>query len=116
MMLEAIGSAAMLEQLAEESAELAQAALKVARILRGDNPTPVTLKEAEEHLVEEYTDVYQCVMEATDRGKAGAIYETRKGDEECQCIKTKRAIRIQQQVAQSGRQTSRRRIIKKLYI
>ena len=52
-----------LEQLAEESAELAQAALKVARILRGDNPTPVTLKEAEEHLVEEYTDVYQCVME-----------------------------------------------------
>ena len=41
MMIEAIGSAAMLEQLAEESAELAQAALKAARILRDDNPTPV---------------------------------------------------------------------------
>ena len=40
MMIEAIGSAAMLEQLAEESAELAQAALKAARILRDDNPTP----------------------------------------------------------------------------
>lgn len=63
MMIEAIGRAAMLEQLAEEAAELAQAALKAARILRGDNPTPVTLKEAEEHLVEEYTDVYQCAME-----------------------------------------------------
>ena len=63
MMLEAIGKAAMLEQLAEEAAELAQAALKAARILRGDNPTPVTLKEAEEYLVEEYTDVYQCAME-----------------------------------------------------
>ena len=36
MMIEAIGSAAMLEQLAEEAAE---------------------------HLVEEYTDVYQCAME-----------------------------------------------------
>ena len=47
----------------KKRAELAQAALKVARILRGDNPTPVTLKEAEEHLVEEYTDVYQCAME-----------------------------------------------------
>lgn len=35
MMLEAIGKAAMLEQLAEEAAELAQAALKAARILRG---------------------------------------------------------------------------------
>ena len=63
MMIKAIGRAAMLEQLAEEAAELAQAALKAARILRGDNPTPVTLKEAEEHLVEEYTDVYQCAME-----------------------------------------------------
>lgn len=63
MMLEAIGKAAMLEQLTEEAAELAQAALKEARILRGDNPTPVTLEEAEKHMVEEYTDVYQCAME-----------------------------------------------------
>nr|DAX04154.1 MAG TPA: hypothetical protein [Caudoviricetes sp.] len=63
MMLEAIGKAAMLEQLAEEAAELAQAALKEARILRGNNPTPVTLEEAEEHLVEEYTDICHCAME-----------------------------------------------------
>lgn len=38
--LEMIGTAALLEQLAEESAELAQAALKMARKLRGENPTP----------------------------------------------------------------------------
>lgn len=38
--LEMIGTAALLEQLAEESAELAQAALKMARKLRNENPTP----------------------------------------------------------------------------
>lgn len=37
--LEMIGTAALLEQLAEESAELAQAALKMARKLRNENPT-----------------------------------------------------------------------------
>ena len=41
-----IGEAAVLEQLAEECAELAQAALKMARIERGENPTPVTMKKA----------------------------------------------------------------------
>jgi len=53
----------MLEQLAEESAELAQAALKAARILRDDNPTPVTLPEACAAVIEEYTDVVQCAGE-----------------------------------------------------
>lgn len=38
--LEMIGTAALLEQLAEESAELAQAALKMARKIRNENPTP----------------------------------------------------------------------------
>lgn len=63
MMIEAIGSPAMLEQLAEEAAELAQAALKAARILRKENPTPVTLSEACVKLREEYTDVVQCAFE-----------------------------------------------------
>lgn len=36
--LDMIGTAALLEQLAEESAELAQAALKMARKLRNENP------------------------------------------------------------------------------
>lgn len=63
MMLENIGTTAMLEQMAEEAAELTQAALKLSRIKRGENPTPVTELEAWKHLVEEYTDVYQCAME-----------------------------------------------------
>lgn len=63
MMIEKIGKAAMLEQLAEEAAELSQAALKLARVLRGENPTPVTRKEANKKLMEEYTDVKQCAME-----------------------------------------------------
>lgn len=63
MMIEKIGKAAMLEQLAEEAAELSQAALKLARVLRGENPTSVTRKEARKHLMEEYTDVWQCAME-----------------------------------------------------
>jgi len=58
-----IGEAALLEQLAEEAAELAQAALKKARIIRDENPTPVTLGTAEKNLVEEYTDVVQVAKE-----------------------------------------------------
>lgn len=45
------------EQLAEEAAELSQAANKMARVLRGTNPTPVKKDEAEYDLIEEYTDV-----------------------------------------------------------
>ncbi len=57
---------AVLEQLAEEAAELAQAALKYARILRGENPTPVTEQEAIANLRDEYADVQVCaaVIEA----------------------------------------------------
>lgn len=38
--------AALLEQAAEEAAELAQACLKLARVYRGENPTPVTEEKA----------------------------------------------------------------------
>jgi NTP pyrophosphatase (non-canonical NTP hydrolase) len=58
-----IGEAALLEQLAEEASELTQAALKAARILRGDNPTPVTLAQARDSITEEFTDVIQVSME-----------------------------------------------------
>ena len=37
---EKIGESALLQQIAEEAAELAQAALKLARKLDGKNPTP----------------------------------------------------------------------------
>ena len=55
--IRSIGEAALYEQLAEEAAELAQAALKMARILRDENPTPVSIEEAQMNLKEEYTDV-----------------------------------------------------------
>lgn len=62
-LVEKIGRTAMLEQLAEEACELGQAALKTARILRGENPTPVTYEAAIYNLREEYTDVIQCGRE-----------------------------------------------------
>ena len=55
-----IGWEAMYTQLAEEAAELSQAALKVARIMHGTNPTPISLIEAKNMVREEFTDVVQC--------------------------------------------------------
>lgn len=63
MMIEKIGKAAMYEQLAEECTELAQAALKAARIIRDENPCGRTPKEVDEMLTEEFTDVYICCSE-----------------------------------------------------
>lgn len=63
VMRDYIGDAAMYEQLAEESAELAKAALKKARILRGENPTPITTEEADANVQEEFSDVITCAEE-----------------------------------------------------
>lgn len=52
-----IGTPAVLEQLAEESAELAQAALKFARKLRDENPTPKSEEECLQDLLKELADV-----------------------------------------------------------
>lgn len=52
--IEAIGLPAVLEQCAEELAELTQASLKMARKLRGENPTPVTHAQAAAHLHENW--------------------------------------------------------------
>ena len=51
----------LLANLAEEAAELAQAALKMRRVMDGSNPTPVTFQEAHEKLLEEITDVENLV-------------------------------------------------------
>ena len=59
--IEEIGTAAMLEQLAEECNELGKAALKLARIIRKNNPTPVTEEQAKENLCEEAGDVINCI-------------------------------------------------------
>ena len=53
-----------MEQLAEESVELAHAALKLARIIRGENPTPVLYMDALRKLREEYTDVFTAAVAA----------------------------------------------------
>lgn len=63
IMRENIGTPAMLEQMAEEAAELSKACLKMSRILRNENPTPITFDEAKQSLLEEYTDVVQCAEE-----------------------------------------------------
>ena len=58
--VEALSEEVLLEGLAEEAAELAHAALKLSRILRGENPTPVTEREAARNLFEELADM--CLM------------------------------------------------------
>lgn len=56
-----LGEPALLEQLAEECSELAQAALKLARKERGENPTPKTEEKCVENLLEELGDVNLCM-------------------------------------------------------
>jgi len=51
----------LLAALAEEASELAQAALKLRRVLDGTSPTPVTEEQATANLLEEYGDVLNCV-------------------------------------------------------
>lgn len=56
--LKAMTERELLEQLAEEASELAQAALKLIRAAElSNNPTPNTKENAANNLVEEYYDV-----------------------------------------------------------
>lgn len=59
-LLDRLGTPEVLAQLAEEAAELSQAALKCRRALDGRNPTPKTESCCWDDLVEEYTDVIHC--------------------------------------------------------
>ena len=65
---ERIDEPELLAQLAEESAELAQAALKYRRTLTGENPTPMGRKEAAANMIEEMADVDLCVSLLTRPG------------------------------------------------
>ena len=62
-MINEIGEPAMLEMLAEELVECAHEALKLARVKRGESPTPKTEKEVRASLREEWSDVVQCAKE-----------------------------------------------------
>lgn len=52
-----IGIPALYEGLAEECMELGKECLKMARILRGENPTPKTVMEVAPCITEEISDV-----------------------------------------------------------
>ena len=58
--LNAIGEEAMWMQLAEEAAELSQAAAKMARYLHGTNPVAKSETEIRADIIEEYMDVENC--------------------------------------------------------
>lgn len=60
-----LSSKEILCQLAEEAAELSQAALKLRRAIDGQNPTPKTYDECKVRLCEEVADVLVC-LEDTD--------------------------------------------------
>lgn len=59
---EQLPEAVTFAQLAEEATELAQAALKMFRIIDGRNPTPVRLSEAWANIHEEVADVLNCLQ------------------------------------------------------
>ena len=63
-----IGLPALLEQTAEECAELSHACLKEARRLRGENPTPCTAEECYSKIVAEEADVQNCMMRLIEAG------------------------------------------------
>lgn len=65
----------LLAQLAEEAAELAQAALKLRRAYEGTNPTPISIKEATEALREEYADIRLCLKVADVLGSPVETYD-----------------------------------------
>ena len=58
---EALSYADALGQLAEEATELAHAALKLERVVRGTNPTPVTRVEATKNVMVEIADVMNAL-------------------------------------------------------
>lgn len=75
-----LSQAELLAMLAEEAAELSQAALKLRRVLTGTNPTPVGANEAIARLIEEIADVDLCELQinCVDWDKVGEISKQKK--------------------------------------
>lgn len=67
----------ILAQLAEEAAELSQAALKLRRTLIRKNPTPVSSRDALKRLEEEIADVKVCLksVQGTDNRRIQLIMQ-----------------------------------------
>lgn len=96
MSIKNLSETVRLEQLAEEAAELAHAALKLSRILRGESPTPVSEAEAREALVREIADVMVCTDALTDTRMLRDIgtYCTAKKDRWEQRLRQEQAMMI----------------------
>ena len=74
-----IGVPALLEQTAEDCCELAQACLKMARKLRDENPTPKSIEDIRDNLVEEMADVALCCNELiVDYREINDVFEYKK--------------------------------------
>lgn len=63
MLSDKIGTPAMLEQTAEECTELAYACLKLARTMRGNNPSVRSESQMNDKLREGVADVMICIDE-----------------------------------------------------
>lgn len=63
-----IGYPAVMEQTAEECVELAQVCLKIARKLRGENPTPKRGADLINDFLEEFSDVMVCIDALDESG------------------------------------------------
>ena len=68
----------LLAGLAEEAAELAQAALKYRRAITGINPTPKLAAEALGGLLEEVADVNLDLLLPSDGGSILKLYEIQR--------------------------------------
>lgn len=69
-----IGEEEILAGLAEEAAELSQAALKYRRALNGINPTPVDILTASENLQEEMADaLLNAILVGVDSGTVAEV-------------------------------------------
>lgn len=89
--IRSLGEPALLEQLAEECSELAQAALKLARKERGENPTPKTLDECFKAIIEEMADVNLCIwVIETSRGLDLRLHSNLKRERWAQRIREAR--------------------------
>ena len=65
MIPEELAQTELLCMLAEESNELSQAALKLRRAIDGSNPTPKSVDQCKQELIEEMADVCYSVVDLT---------------------------------------------------
>lgn len=98
MIEEHITNTALLEQCAEECAELAHACLKLARKIRNENPTPVSEEFARMDVAEEIADVELCIdilLKKFDMPRSEIVF--RKAQK-----KSRWENRIKQQISKEG--------------